>query len=114
MGNRELAMRNNADKPQLSYILGFPHAIEEVAKIAAFGADKYLRYNWKKGLPYTGVVDSLLRHLTAFINGADLDSESGCLHLGHVAWNALALLEFYYRHPDLDDRDTGGQHGSAI
>ena len=87
------AMRFNAGKPELSYILSAPYAIEGLAEVFAFGAVKYARDNWKKGLPQEQVCDSLLRHLTSYMNGEDLDPESGMHHLNHVLWNALIMAD---------------------
>lgn len=73
----------------------FPRALLEVGKVAGFGAAKYAEHNWLKvengGKRYAA---ALLRH--ALENGkcpSSVDAESGFLHLAHVAWNALAILE---------------------
>lgn len=88
------------------YLLDFPLAIEAVARVAAFGADKYSKHNWKKGMYVRSIASSLLRHLTDFMNGEDIDEESGLNHTGAIAWNALALAEMAQRY-DMDDRDRG-------
>ena len=97
--------RFNEGKPELSYLLQFPNALKGVSQVAAFGAHKYSRYNWKKGMGHMGLVDSLLRHLTSYSEGEDIDPESGQKHVDHVAWNALALAEMVVHSPDLDDRE---------
>lgn len=89
----EEAQRFNEGK--LQYSLVPPEFLRELADITSFGAVKYSAENWKKGMPESKMVDSLMRHLQAHRLGEYADSESGCSHLGHVAWNALALMWFH-------------------
>ena len=105
-GSQEGADRFNYGKPELVYILDFPTAITEVAEVASYGANKYSRHNWKRGLKVRDVASSMLRHLVAFMNGDDIDDESGLRHTGAIAWNALVLAEMAQRY-DMDDRDNG-------
>ena len=103
--NRSMT-RENTGKPKLSYILDFPNSNAEVSRVLEMGADKYSRHNWKDGAPMTEIMDSLMRHLTAFHNGEDIDEESGQSHMAHVICNANFILENYYIHgTDIDDRD---------
>lgn len=75
-------------------IQDFAKPLEEVAKVWAFGADKYEKGNWRyvsNGLDrYT---NALVRHLLAE-KDKNVDPESGLYHAAHVAWNALARLHF--------------------
>ena len=98
------ALRHNGGKPELSYVLTFPDALREVARVSTYGADKYERGNYLKGAPLSQSVDCLLRHLLAWSQGEDTDPESGHSHLGHVVWNALRLCQESIVRPDLDDR----------
>ena len=91
--NKDKAMRHNTGKPQLSFILDAPTAMNGLAEVFAMGSEKYERDNWKKGLDKNEIIDSLLRHLMAFKNGEAIDSESGKSHTHHVHWNALVLAE---------------------
>ncbi len=84
--------------------MDFPSAIARMSEVAEYGAEKYSLHNWKQGLTYRTIAGSLLRHLSAYMNGEDKDEESGESHLGHIAWNALALAEMGGTRPDLDDR----------
>lgn len=70
-----------------------PLALNEVAKVFAFGANKYGDHNWRGGLNWSRLAGASLRHITAWISGETLDPESGCSHLAHAACNILMLLE---------------------
>lgn len=91
----DTAMRFNSGKSELSYLLSAPVAMKGLTEAFEFGAKKYARDNWKKGLERNTIVDSLLRHLTAAQNGETHDPETGIDHLHHVHWNAMALAEQY-------------------
>ena len=54
-------------------------------------------------------MDSMKRHLDKFEdpNISDIDDESKCHHLAHVAWNALVALYVLKTRPELDDRYKG-------
>jgi hypothetical protein len=86
------AIRYNEGKPQISLVP--PELIIGVAEVMMFGAKKYSRDNWKKGLSYEDCYDSCQRHLLAFINGEERDEESGLPHLAHAATNIAFMLYF--------------------
>ena len=78
--------------------------LAEVAKLYAFGAEKYDRNNWRKGYDWHLSYASLQRHAAAWWEGDEVDEESGCDHMASVVFHALALMFFRKYHPDLDDR----------
>lgn len=79
--------------------------MKELAKVFTKGAEKYEPNNWMKGMSWESVLASLERHKEAFKLGEDVDPETGCLHMAHVAWNALALVSYYNIYPQGDDRN---------
>lgn len=89
---KEQADRYNEGKPELSYLLDAPLAMEGLANRFALGAKKYSRDNWKKGLPTEQIIDALLRHLKAYHNG-ELVDEDGGEHVDAIVWNAVVLSE---------------------
>lgn len=95
------ALRYNSGKPPLSMI--DPIILELTAQVLAFGAKKYARNNWKKGLEISSTMDSLLRHAMAFASGEDNDPESGVSHLGHIVCNAM-FIAYYQKHGGKDER----------
>jgi hypothetical protein len=103
IGNREVRTVPKAPWHLLPY-----DALAEVVKVMAYGKAKYAARNWEKGLQHDETFGATMRHLTAWYAGEDVDTESGLLHLAHVAWNALALLAFTVRgRDDLDNRRMG-------
>tara|TARA_R110000803_G_scaffold206848_1_gene274385 strand:+ start:84 stop:395 length:312 start_codon:yes stop_codon:yes gene_type:complete len=97
-------LRENTGKPKISMILEATQALEGCAEVLMFGAEKYDRGNWRRGLSHTEICDSLLRHLSQYLSGEDTDKESGLLHVDHVLCNALFLAEMVRTHKNKDDR----------
>lgn len=59
-------------------------ALESEARALMFGEKKYGRYNYTAGFESSRLTAAALRHLYAYVNGVDVDPESGLLHLGHA------------------------------
>lgn len=78
--------------------------IESISRVLAHGARKYARNNWTKGLPWTRILGSTLRHVYAWARKEDLDPESGLPHLAHAATNIMFLMTWAKTKPELDDR----------
>jgi hypothetical protein len=96
-----LGMRFNTGKTRFDLI---PQSwIRSLAQILTVGAAKYEPRNWEKGLSYSETLGSLHRHLDAWLGGERYDKETKCHHLGHVAWNALALMTMELRGIGKDD-----------
>lgn len=79
-------------------------ALAPMVRVLMFGAEKYDDHNWKKGLKYTEVCESLQRHLNAFIDGENDDPESKLSHVGHILCNAMFLSYMFLFKKDMDDR----------
>lgn len=90
----ETGTRYNSGKSQLSYMLDADVAMIGMCDVFEFGAQKYDRNNWKKGLDTSEIMDSLLRHLTSYASGEVLDPESGLPHIDHITCNAVFLATF--------------------
>jgi hypothetical protein len=84
-----VANRYNEDKPKLSLI--DLNALIPCAEVLDYGVKKYSRDNWKKGLVFSEVLDSMLRHIAALQKGQAMDAESKLSHIGHIQCNALFL-----------------------
>lgn len=81
---------------------------EGVAKVMAYGAQKYYRDNWKMSINsdkhdeyMQSILGCLLRHAYAIVDGEDTDEESGQSHMAHVATNAMMYLAYQERRNDV-------------
>lgn len=85
----------------------FPRAIESVAAVSTFGANKYAWKGWET-VPegFERYSDALVRHLLKEGQGEASDNDSGLLHAAHAAWNALARLELKLREQENDSNRT--------
>lgn len=87
----------DSGKQLAGVLLDFSRALEAVADVGTFGANKYTRGGWQSvpggELRY---MDALMRHLLK-MQREELDPDSGLEHLAHLAWNCLAVLELKRR-----------------
>lgn len=71
-------------------------ALEETAKVLAFGAEKYGEDNWRDDGQYSlgtkRPLAAALRHIYAYLDGEELDPESGLSHLGHAMCSVMFAL----------------------
>lgn len=85
-----------ADKGKLELSLVNPELVKAVAEVRMYGTEKYGdSENWRKVEPKR-YVDALYRHLLAYIEGNEVDEESGLSHLSHMACNISFLLDEDY------------------
>lgn len=100
--NFEEGLRYNEGKDM--YTIASAYATEGLIKVLNKALEKYPPNNWKKGMKWTKVLDSLNRHLSEILKGNDYDEESGLLHIDHIQCNAHFLSHYYKFFPYLDDR----------
>lgn len=83
----------------------FPRALLGIGQCIEFGTRKYPKPdNWKLvDGAFTRYQDSMMRHYLKFLAGQEKDSETNLLHLKHMAWNALAILELYLMEHNEED-----------
>ncbi len=85
-------LKHDQDKPR--YDLLPPIAIDELAKVLTFGAEKYAPNSWQNvedGLNRYRA--ALLRHTFAIQRGELYDPESGLLHASHAQCCAAFIVE---------------------
>jgi hypothetical protein len=96
------AMKFDKEKPRFDLI--DPWAMEGLAQVLTFGAQKYAANNWRKGFEYSRVIAALMRHLAAIQRGEDIDPESGLPHIDHLGCCWMFLSNLMKTRKDLDDR----------
>jgi hypothetical protein len=86
------ALRYNQGK--LKWSLVHFRSLEPMVKVLMYGANKYAKDNWKKGLDRQEILDSMQRHLASLIDGQEIDPESQEHHIGHIMCNCLFYSYF--------------------
>lgn len=102
LGIVEAAKKFDSAKAPLD-LLDFD-AMCQIAEVFGFGAKKYGKFNYKKGMDWSRVIAAAYRHLGAFNSGENLDSESGKSHLAHLGCCVFMLLFYSKNHLGKDDR----------
>jgi hypothetical protein len=102
----------SSSKPRLDLLP--TAALEDIAEVLAFGADKYGAYNWCRGARWGRYWAALIRHLFAWWRGEDCDPETGKSHLAHAGCCLLFLMTFQQESWGTDDRFRGPDAGVFI
>lgn len=96
------AVRDDHGKPPLG-LIDYTAQVG-LANVLAYGAEKYDIYNWRKGMHFSRLYNATLRHLGKFIDGEDIDPESGLYHIDHAQFGLMVLSNFNKLRPEWDDR----------
>ena len=81
-------------KPPLTHVLRFPMAMTGLAMVLEHGAKKHGGFRaGKANMPLNDMTDSMLRHLTAILNGEETDPDSGLPHKFHLLANAVFIAD---------------------
>ena len=77
-------------------------SLTRLAKHYEAGASMHGERNWEKGMYYSRLLDSAMRHISQFMSG---DTEED--HLAAACWNLFAIMHFQkYGTLSLDDRPS--------
>lgn len=80
-------------------------ALEPLVRVLEFGMYKYDRDNWKSGLKKEQILDSLLRHIIALLDGEEYDQDSKVHHIGGILFNAIAYSYYFVKEAILPGTD---------
>lgn len=84
-------VKDKAGKPMMRLIL--PHAAEALVRIREYGLKKYPNADNWKSVPKEDWLDAMLRHMMKYLDGEEIDFESGKPHLWHALCNLSYLVE---------------------
>lgn len=79
-------------------------ALTQLAAHYGAGARKYDDNQWRKGYEWSKSYAALMRHMTQWWAGEDIDEETGSSHLACAAWHTFTLMTFSKEYPEFDDR----------
>ena len=96
------AVKYDNEKPCMDLL--DPVALEGLAEVLTFGAQKYAAHNWRKGIVNSRLIAAMLRHLFAIMRGEDIDPESGLPHIDHLGCCWMFLSNNMKVRPEMDDR----------
>jgi hypothetical protein len=69
-------------------------AIRRVAAVYERGAANHGDRNWERGIPFSRLIDSALRHIAQYKMSKSDESLRDEDHIAHAVWNLLAVLHF--------------------
>lgn len=79
--------------------------VRSMALVQAYGHKKYGDYNnYRKGMEISRNLSCAIRHISAFMDGEDLDPESKESHLGHAMCRLAFVLQNLADGVAIDDR----------
>lgn len=93
--------KHDQAKPRMDLLDAY--AIEQLALVLDFGAKKYADDNWRSGIESRRLLAATLRHTLAYMDGQDLDSESGLSHLAHAMCNLMFAINLAHTKPELSN-----------
>lgn len=95
-------VKYDGTKPRVDLIP--PEVIFAMGEMFRHGAEKYSDRNWEKGMKWSRVFGSTMRHLWAWWKGEDIDPESKQPHLYSAACCVAMLVAYRERKIGTDDR----------
>ena len=102
MKKDETFVKNDTGKLEWSLLPIEP--VEGAVRVLMLGSKKYTPDNWQKCNSYKRYYEALVRHITSFWKGEDLDPETKESHLSHAMCCLLFLEWLRTNKPDSDDR----------
>lgn len=100
---KEKSLRHNEGKLEWS-LVDFKSLEPMVRTLQqAYKSGDYPKDNWKIGMELEEVLNSLMRHTVALMDGEEYDRKSGLHHIGHIMCNCM-IYEYHRR--KLEDEEN--------
>ena len=97
-----VGVKNDQQKPSMASIPR--EAMDEMGLALGYGAKKYGDGNFRNGMSIKRQMAAAVRHIYQFLDGEDVDIESGYSHIGH-GLASLAMAAYTFKNlPQYDDR----------
>jgi len=92
-GVSTMSVKHDAGKPDMTLITY--GMITDAVKVLEHGAKVYGRLNYRKSGPEFDerLVAAVLRHMTKYTGGQELDDESGLPHLAHALASLMLIFD---------------------
>ena len=94
MKNEQGGVKNDESKADWSLV--DLSTVEQMAMVLTYGSKKYSRHNYDKVEPHRYLA-ALMRHITLWQDGNQLDDETGLHHLAHAMTNLHILIRLEER-----------------
>lgn len=95
-------VKDDSEKPAMDLLE--PEFITEMAEVLAFGARRYGRFNYRRGISTMRLLAAALRHTFAFLGGTDNDKDTGKSHLAHAACSLMMCHYIWKNKKEHDGR----------
>lgn len=96
-------IKNDSGKPQYSDLP--VKTLRSVTKAFNYGASKYSKFNYTKGLDWLRYSDACMRHLEAWRELEDIDVESNSHHIDNAIASLMMLRENIHLNKGKDNRN---------
>lgn len=103
---KKIACGHKADTGKSPVTLIPKDFILGMADVFGKGAIKYDRHNFRKGIALSRTLDAAMRHILAFAERENDDSETNLSHLLHAGCSLAMCYHSFKNYPDLDDRPS--------
>lgn len=90
-----------------------PFSVQNLGLVLKYGAKKYDKDNWMKGMEWRRVAGAALRHIFSWLGREDLDPETKLSHIDHAQACLHFLSHYISQDVGTDDRAESASQSSS-